>query len=287
MRFVYLLALLIACYAMPSMAQRYGNQSLPIPKAKPVLDANTIRTHKLKHFDDKLTKPAQELAQHCTYESDIATAPPPKRVALTFDDGPEPTQTDIILDVLAKRGLHATFFMIGEKAKRYPDLVAKVRAAGHLVIANHSWDHPNFHDISSAAQADEVARAEALLDKDLQPIKLFRYPYGNSTCQTNALLHERGYKIVGWHVDSCDWAFDRTGAVDAKEAASCGVLPQYRSNYAGHVLSNIRAHHGGIVLMHEIHPSTVRQLGEIVDDILADGFTFGTVIDPEFASSLR
>ncbi len=250
-------------------------------------DASSIRKHRFAHFDDKLAQPAQALHEQCKYESDISTAPPARRVALTFDDGPQPGQTEIILEVLARHHIRASFFMIGHKAQQHPELVALVRAAGHLVIANHSWDHPNFHSISVQAQAQEVIKTETALAGDLQPLKLFRYPYGNSSCETNALLHERGYKIVGWHVDSCDWAFDHSGSVDAKEAATCGVLPQFHSNYAGHVLATVRAHNGGIVLMHEIHPGTVKQLEAIVESIEADGFVFGGVDEPEFASALR
>lgn len=96
-----------------------------------------------------------------------------------------------------------------------------------------------------------------------------------------------GYGIVGWHIDSCDWAYDHAGTVDAKEAMICGVLPQYRQDYASHVVSAVRAHHGGIVLMHEIHPNTVRQLEKIILAILAEGYAFTSIDDPGFAPSLR
>lgn len=244
------------------------------------------RHHHLKRLTDRLTIEPALLERSCKYESDIATAPPINRVALTFDDGPTPEGTEHILVLLKKYNIPATFFMIGEKARQYPDLVEKVRAASHTVIANHSWDHPNFHDLTAAAQADEVLRNEALLGADLQP-KLFRYPFGNSTCDTNQLVHARGYKIVGWHIDSCDWAFDRTGAIDIKEALSCGVALQYQSDFVGHVVAAARARRGGIILMHEIHPNTLSKLEEIIDRLLAAGFTFGTLTDPDFQSSLR
>ena len=84
--------------------------------------------------------------------------------------------------------------------------------------------------LAEANQAAEVQRTEDLLAGELKP-RLFRYPYGNSTCATNEMLHASGYKIVGWHVDSCDWAFDKNGAVGQKEAAICGVLPQFEKDY--------------------------------------------------------
>ncbi len=248
-------------------------------------EAATIRHHHLKRLAERLAAEPGELESKCRYESEIATPPPLNRIALTFDDGPSATGTEAILEVLKKYEIHATFFMIGEKAKQYPELVAKVRAAGHQVIANHSWSHPNFHDIGVAEQTGEVLRNDALLEQ--QGPKLFRYPFGNSTCETNQLVHERGYQIVGWHIDSCDWAYDKTGSIDAKEAISCGVPRQFQSDYVGHVIAAARARRGGIVLMHEIHPNTLKQLDAIVAGLRAEGFSFGMVTDPDFAPSLR
>jgi peptidoglycan-N-acetylglucosamine deacetylase len=246
----------------------------------------SIRKHHLKRLNDRLTIEPRILQQNCKYESDIQTRPPKKRVALTFDDGPEPGQTEHILEVLKKYDISAAFFMIGQKVQQHPELVAKVREAGHQIIGNHSWDHPNFHDIGAKEQAEEVLRNESLLAKDLQP-KLFRYPYGNSTCETNELVRSRGYKIVGWHIDSCDWAFEKTGSVDIKEAISCGVLPHDYNDYVGHVISATRARNGGIILMHEIHPNTIKKLEEIITLLQAEGFSFGTILEDDFQQSMR
>lgn len=245
-----------------------------------------IRKLHLKRLNDRLTIEPGILQQNCRYESDIQTRPPKKRVAFTFDDGPEPGQTEYILEVLKKYEISAAFFMIGKKAQEYPELVAKVHAAGHQIIGNHSWDHPNFHEIGTSEQAEQVLRNEAILANDLQP-KLFRYPYGNSTCETNQFVRSRGYKIVGWHIDSCDWAFEKTGSVDIKEAISCGVLPHDYNDYVGHVISAARARNGGIILMHEIHPNTIKKLEEIVLQLRAEGFAFGTILDDDFQPSMR
>jgi peptidoglycan/xylan/chitin deacetylase (PgdA/CDA1 family) len=153
-------------------------------------------------------------------------------------------------------------------------------------VANHSWSHPNFHDINAVQQADEIVRGDSLL-ADADAPKLFRYPYGNSSCSGNALVRQRGYKIVGWHIDSCDWAYDKSGTVDAREALTCGVTPQYRNDYVGHIVAAARARKGGIILMHEIHPRTVRQLDSVIEQLLAAGFVFSTVTSPEFQDSLR
>ncbi|HTD03233.1 polysaccharide deacetylase family protein [Undibacterium sp.] len=249
-------------------------------------ESQITRKHRIKKLEERLNTDAEVLHRQCRFESEIADAPPEKKLLLTFDDGPEPGQTEYILSVLKKYNIPATFFMIGEKVQAHPELVALVQASSHALIGNHSWSHPNFHDISPTEQALEVDKTSAVLTKTVEE-KYFRYPYGNSSCETNALLKSLDYKIVGWHVDTCDWAFDRKGVVDLKEALSCGVLPQNRENFFDHVISSVRAHNGGIILMHEIHPNTLKQLDGLVKKLLADGYIFGKLNDAEFAKYLR
>lgn len=248
-------------------------------------ESSLIREHHLRRLDARLMISAHALSQSCRYESEVSTRPPEKTVALTFDDGPDPEHTDFILDVLKRYQIPATFFLIGQKAQQHPELVAKITAAHHL-IGNHSWDHPNFHEIPVPEQADEVERTELLL-KGESTSRLFRYPYGNSTCQTNDLVRQHGYRIVGWHVDSCDWAFDRTGSVDSREAMSCGVLPQNTSDFVEHVVATVRAHNGGIVLLHEIHPNTLKRLEDIVVRLKREGYTFSSIDAEPWQPSLR
>ena len=282
-------ALLFFCNAGYSQTAVVAAASASEPSATlahHAADTAAIRLHHLSRLENRLSADSATLRASCRYESDISTPPPPRHIALTFDDGPEPGQTEFILEVLKRTGVPATFFMIGEQAERHPDLVHKVQAAGVHHIGNHSWDHPNFHSIAPTEQAIEVAKTAQLLSADVQQ-KYFRYPYGNSSCETNALLHNGGYQIVGWHIDSCDWAFDKEGKVDFKEAATCGVLAQYRADFVGHVLSAIRAHNGGILLMHEIHPNTLKKLEEIIRAAQAEGFQFDTIDNPLFQASLR
>ena len=250
------------------------------------ISTDLIRQHRLKRLDARLTTEPAVLREQCRYESEISTAPPHKKVVLTFDDGPEPGQTELILETLNRYKIPAAFFLVGHKAQEHPELVEKIKATGQHVIGNHSWDHPNFHVIEPSAQATEVEKTRATLPIN-KVQNYFRYPFGNSTCETNVLLRSMGYGIIGWHIDSCDWAFDRTGAVDTKEAMICGVLPQHQQDYVNHVVSTVRAHHGGIVLMHEIHPNTIKQLEKIIQAIYAGGYVFASIEDPGFSSSIR
>lgn len=288
---LFLLSVLPLLISGPSLAVDPAVDS--VTAGKPAQEGHSIseetasiRKHHLKRLEDRVNVAPLVLQQACRYESEISTAPPAKRVVLSFDDGPDMSQTEYILEVLRKHDIAGAFFLIGEKAKSHPELVAKILAAGRHTVGNHSWDHPNFHDISPAQQAEEVLKYEDA--PSTGPVKLlFRYPYGNSSCETNDLLHKRGYRIVGWHVDSCDWAFDKDGSVDAREALSCGVLAQNRSNYVEHVVSTVRAHKGGIVLMHEIHANTIRKLDEIIGRLKEEGFVFGSIEDIDFAPTLR
>jgi peptidoglycan/xylan/chitin deacetylase (PgdA/CDA1 family) len=247
---------------------------------------NLIRLNRFNHLQTKTESNTETINKQCRYESELSTAPPKGKVILSFDDGPNLEQTPYILDILAKHNIPGTFFLVGHRVKQHPELVEKILATRKHVIGNHSWDHPNFHEISPEEQLTEVSKAKEVLPPPTGQL-YFRYPYGNSTCNGNQFLHQQGYKIVGWHIDSCDWAFDSHGFVDSKEALSCGVLPQNTHNFVNHVVSSIRAHNGGILLMHEIHPSTSHQLEEIVVQLKSAGFVFTTLEDSAFEPVMR
>jgi len=245
-----------------------------------------IRAARVRGLSEVMNQPAEVLKQSCRFESDITTPPPRGLVSLSFDDGPEPGATEAILALLDKHQIPASFFLIAAKAQRHPELTARVKAHPLALIGNHSWSHPNFHDIAPPRQASELERSDTTLAA-LEAPKLFRYPYGNSSCESNAQLQQLGYRIVGWHVDSCDWAFDKTGSVDPHEAKICGVEKANREHFIDHVVSALKARGGGIVLLHEIHPHTLARLDELIMRLLAEGFRFAPVNDPAFEASLR
>jgi peptidoglycan/xylan/chitin deacetylase (PgdA/CDA1 family) len=286
---------MLACTMPAARAQSDQPSSAPLAAVTPSATAvgyarghvDTMRRAHLIRLQEHIEKPEEALHHTCRFESDIATLPPEGVVALTFDDGPEPGHTEALLAVLASRQVPATFFLIAEKAKAHPELVEQMRTLPGVVIGNHSWSHPNFHDIAVDEQTREVDSADALLHGDLGTRPLFRYPYGNSSCETNERVHTMGYHIVGWHVDSCDWAFDGPEGVSASEALSCGVLPAYRRDFLGHIIANVRAHRGGVVLMHETQRISVNGLDALIVKLQAEGYRFSTPAAPEFASSLR
>jgi peptidoglycan-N-acetylglucosamine deacetylase len=123
-------------------------------------------------------------------------------VALTFDDGPDPAYTPRLLDILAAHGARATFFMIGARAHRHPEIVARVAAEGH-VIGNHSWDHPSFPLISHEERREQVrACARAISPSD---DRLFRPPYGALDLASFLDVDQMGYRVVAWKIEAADW----------------------------------------------------------------------------------
>lgn len=273
-------------------------QSLPAAPAAPAPAASAAsaphahthaidtRAARVRGLAEQMNRPPNELKQSCRFESDIPTPPPRGLVALSFDDGPEPGATEAILALLDKHQVPATFFLIGAKTERHPELAARIQAHPLALVGNHSWSHPNFHDIPAARQVNELSRSDTLL-APLEAPKLFRYPYGNASCASNAQLQQMGYRIVGWHVDTCDWAFDKTGSIDPHEAKICGVYKANREHFVDHVVAAVQARQGGIVLMHEIHPNTLAQLGTLITRLQAAGFAFAPLTHPGFQPSLR
>jgi peptidoglycan-N-acetylglucosamine deacetylase len=120
-------------------------------------------------------------------------------VGLTFDDGPDPDATPQVLEMLSGAGATATFFCIGERAERYPEVIAAIRARGHGV-ENHSYSHPNgFALRGRRGMAREIARAQLAIEQSGggRP-SLFRAPAGIQNPLLYAALSQAGLSLVSW-----------------------------------------------------------------------------------------
>ncbi|MDX3077447.1 polysaccharide deacetylase family protein, partial [Streptomyces sp. MI02-7b] len=183
-----------------------------------------------------------------------------KSVALTFDDGPDPTWTPKVLQVLAAHHAKATFCEIGPNATAHPDLVKKITAAGHR-LCDHSVHHDeaqsgksadyNRHEIVDAQQ--EISRAAGPGD----PVWYYRAPGGDFSPAIRAIAAGHGLRPLGWTVDSEDW---RRPGVDS-------------------ILKNVNTElrPGGIILMHDgggDRSQTVQALGTLLDRLDAAGYTY-------------
>ncbi|MGA2889560.1 MAG: polysaccharide deacetylase family protein [Terracidiphilus sp.] len=144
------------------------------------------------------------------------TAPPnPGELALTFDDGPHPTWTPRLLEVLARRDVRVTFFLVGSHAQTEPALVRQIAAAGHL-IGNHSWSHRNLALAPARTIEQELSRTSQELDQIAQiagaPVHYFRPPFGARRPEVLRAARRLGMVPVLWNAMTTDW---KTPSADA------------------------------------------------------------------------
>lgn len=183
----------------------------------------------------------------------------PRLVALTFDDGPYPVVTPLLLQTLRDLRVPATFFLIGRDAEQYPDLARAIAAGGHE-IADHTLTHPDLDRLADAAVAYELRDGAAALERiapDPAERRLFRPPHGRYTVATLRVAQSAGFDTILWSDDPGDWR-----AVPAEALRD-------------HVLAHAVA--PGIVLLHSGRQATVAALPDVVASYRRAGFTFVTV----------
>jgi peptidoglycan-N-acetylglucosamine deacetylase len=124
---------------------------------------------------------------------------------LTFDDGPHPSTTPMLLELLAQQGVKATFFLVGSNCRRYPALVQRIHAAGHT-LGNHTYNHVLLPFLQRKQLQEEVVRTNHLIE-DLtgEPSRLFRPPYGLMDERTAACLKQQSMSAVYWGAAPEDW----------------------------------------------------------------------------------
>jgi len=132
-------------------------------------------------------------------------------VVLTFDDGPWPATTSLVLAALARECVHATFFLIGRSASEHPDLVRRIAAEGHT-IGHHTWKHPSLKRMTLSAATEEIDRGIAADEMALHGVAtripstpFFRFPGFESTPATLELLQSRGIVVFGADLWASDW----------------------------------------------------------------------------------
>lgn len=127
---------------------------------------------------------------------------PEPLIALTFDDGPHPDYTPRLLDLLERHGARATFFIVGEMAERYPEIVRRAAQAGHD-LGNHTWDHPSLPFLASRERRAQLQRCRAVLAAHGQ--RFFRPPYGHQSFASRVDAWRLGYTVVTWSLHVFDW----------------------------------------------------------------------------------
>jgi peptidoglycan-N-acetylglucosamine deacetylase len=180
-----------------------------------------------------------------------------RQICLTFDDGPHPEHTAAVLDVLKRYKVPASFFVIGEHAQEWPDLVRRIAAEGH-VVANHSHSHGRPDKTSARQLLEEVCRTEEYLASllSIRP-RLFRPPYGKASLAKLWLLWRSGHAVVLWNVDPKDFA--------------CHSTAEIRAWFRQRPLRG-----GDLVLLHDTCPHTAALLPELVEEASRRGLGFTT-----------
>ena len=131
-------------------------------------------------------------------------------VALTFDDGPDPDFTPQVLDVLAELKATATFFVVGARAERHPEIVRRIVAQGHQ-LGSHSYAHPDLWTLSLPEAIDEYRQGRRTIESIAErPVPLFRPPKGSMNLAQAAAMRMLGLHTWLWSVDPGDWRPDAT-----------------------------------------------------------------------------
>ncbi|MYW92469.1 polysaccharide deacetylase family protein [Amycolatopsis rubida] len=187
---------------------------------------------------------------------------PEKAVALTFDDGPSPAGVKPVLDTLAARDVHATFYLIGSELAAHPDLGRAIAAAGHE-IGNHTYSHERMLLITPGYAASEIERTDALIRATGYPGEItVRPPNGKKLFALPYYLHEHDRKTITWDVEPNSFP-----EIDRSAAA-----------IADYTVTHVRP--GSIVLFHAMYPGreqTRQAIGPAVDRLRALGYRFVTV----------
>ena len=231
---------------LPTGAEAPATPETPAPTPKPTTPGK------------QTTKPKNEAVQGLFYNDRFE-----KQVALTFDDGPHPVNTPKVLDILKEYGVKGTFFVTGNNAERYPELIRRIVKEGHT-LGNHTFAHPDLAKMSEAEVLNELSRTQRAVDKALgkhYELEQVRPPYGSMDAEVKSAISKGDDTAILWNVDSNDWRYKND---DAK------ILENV---FAGSSSVYVR---GGVILFHDIHPQTVRVLDDVIARLQKEKFTITT-----------
>ncbi len=177
-----------------------------------------------------------------------------RKVAITFDDGPHPYYTEQLLDGLKERGVHATFFVTGEHAENYPEIIKRMYEEGHL-IGNHTYNHIQLTKANGEKFKEELIQTNKILeDITGEEVEFVRPPYGS---WDKKFEKELNMFPVLWTIDPLDWCTRNVSCITDT------VISKVKDN--------------SIILMHDEYATTVTAALQVVDELQAKGYQFVTV----------
>jgi len=184
-----------------------------------------------------------------------------KEVILSFDDGPHPTLSKKVVDMLDRIGAKAHFLQLGEKVQQYPSITKYVADHGHS-IGNHSWDHADFKTLSFEQQVKQISDTNKIIINTIGWIDpFFRYPYGSTTTAMNQFLKDHSEANMLWSIDSNDWK-----KINADETIRTNV------QVLKDTLDQLDQRGRGLVLFHDVHERTIELLPTFLTALYKKGY---------------
>ncbi|MFN7163645.1 MAG: polysaccharide deacetylase family protein [Hyphomonas sp.] len=179
----------------------------------------------------------------------------PGEVILTFDDGPHPSRTRRVLDLLDRDCVQATFFLIGTEARDQPDRVREIVARGHT-LGGHSWDHPYLSKVAVGEAVENIRSGmQAIEAATGTPVLMFRFPFIDTTPELSEAVWQAGYLDVTVTVDGADW------------------LDQTPEESVGRVMAGLEARgRRGIILLHDPYRGSDRRTRLLLEALKAENY---------------
>lgn len=224
--------------------------SIPLDKMSDLLTDEWKKTMDLENEGEEKSKSSKE-SEWEKIEDRTSDA---KQVALTFDDGPHPINTAAILQLLDEYNAKATFFMLGNRVDFYPEAAQEIAAKGHE-MGNHTWSHKDLTSLGETEIIQEIETTnEVILNATGEQPTVFRPPYGAVNDQVREII---GLPAVLWTIDTLDW----------------------KSHNPNEVLSIVKENisDGSVILMHDIHKSTVEAVELVLAFLEEEGYELVTV----------
>ena len=177
-----------------------------------------------------------------------------KKVALTFDDGPSANVTPQILNTLKKHQVKATFFVLGQRVEKYPNIAKQIADDGHQ-IAGHSWNHRDLSKLDIPTVEADLKKTNDMIQQVTGVVPtVYRPPYG---AINNSMRNQIQLSPILWTVDTLDWKHHNPS--QTLQSVKSGTKP------------------GAIIIMHDIHQATATALEDVIQYLKSQGYTFVTI----------
>jgi peptidoglycan/xylan/chitin deacetylase (PgdA/CDA1 family) len=256
--------LLIICFGLTACTLLmiwwlYGNQAdfyTPVQAEEPVIEPALDAAAELAPSFAAKGPPQDEVIPGPGWESEPNQWETTPLLALTFDDGPSKDNTPVLLDGLRERGVHVTFFMLGMLAAAEPEIVLRAYKEGHA-IGGHSFDHRSyFTKLSADLLKTQLQKTDDIIAGITggAPPFLLRPPYGRIN---EEVAQKTGKANILWSADPRDWEV-RDAELVCAAILECAV-------------------DGGVVILHDIHETSVDGALQAIDELLAGGWQFVTI----------